>query len=173
MRAVISRFLNTNPNPRRSRLQSALRSRVLARRTMPVAGTPGWTGSLIVARRSFDRRSRLPMPRAEVRLYRPINEERRAKAARRSIAFPRPRPPLGGFTKECSHKKTPLSRAGSEGLCRFFGASPVASALGIRRARPRTDDINLNMPLGRTPANQDISTLPGLGRFYFALTREI
>ena len=110
------------------------------------------------------------MPLAEVRLHQYVKAERRANAARRSIAFPSPRPPLGGFTKEYSHKKTPLSRTGSEGLCRFFGASPVASALGIRRARPRTDDINLTMPLRLTPALQDISTLPGLGRFYFDLT---
>jgi len=50
------------------------------------------------------------------------------------------------------------------------GASPVASALGIRLgATPR----GLHQPNLASPARlskQDISTLLGLGHFYFALT---
>src|SRR5260221_1620022 len=53
-------------------------------------------------------------------------KQRRPKAARR--AFKSPRPQLGNLTQECSPRKTPLPTISStEGSCRFFGASSVAS----------------------------------------------
>jgi hypothetical protein len=53
----------------------------------------------------------------------------------------------------------------------FFGASPVvASALGIRSgATPRGRHQRNTASPGRL-SKQDISTLPGIGHFYFALT---
>src|ERR1035437_9523451 len=105
--------------------------------------------------------------------------ERRAKPARRSLAFHSPRPPLlKGSTKESMTSK-PKPSDGDFAAIRgsvadaFFGASPVvASALGIRLGSPprgrhqRTTD-----PPGRL-SKQDISTLLGIGHFYFALTRQ-
>src|ERR1035437_1863758 len=104
--------------------------------------------------------------------------ERRAKPARRSLAFHSPRPPLlKGSTKESMTSK-PKPSDGDFAAIRgsvadaFFGASPVvASALGIRLGSPprgrhqRTTD-----PPGRL-SKQDISTLLGIAHFYFALTR--
>jgi hypothetical protein len=53
----------------------------------------------------------------------------------------------------------------------FFGASPVvASALGIRSgATPRGRHQRIMASRGY-PSKQDISTLLGIGHFYFALT---
>jgi hypothetical protein len=53
----------------------------------------------------------------------------------------------------------------------FFGASPVvASALGIRSgATPRGRHQRTTAPPSRL-SKQDISTLLGIGHFYFALT---
>lgn len=104
------------------------------------------------------------------------NKERRAKAARRSSRSLCPRPPLRGFTKECGSlnckNRNPLRTSRSPGgRCRFSGASPVASALGIRCGRdPAADTINPNTaPRGRS-SKEDISTLRTSGHFYFALT---
>jgi hypothetical protein len=54
----------------------------------------------------------------------------------------------------------------------FFGASPVvASALGVRSgATPRGRHQRNTASPGRL-SKQDISTLLGIGHFYFALTR--
>jgi hypothetical protein len=56
------------------------------------------------------------------------------------------------------------------GLCRLFGASPVASALGIRSGATPRELIHSNSLPHRPPSKPDISTLLGLGHFYFALT---
>ena len=113
--------------------------------------------------------------------YRRRNErqmERRAKPARRSLALHSPRPPLlRGSTKESMLlKPNPcdgdfVAAITGSVADAFFGASPVvASALGIRLGSPprgrhqRTTD-----PPGRL-SKQDISTLLGIGHFYFALT---
>jgi hypothetical protein len=106
-------------------------------------------------------------------------KDRRAKPARRDFALYSPRPPLlRDFTKESmgdSKSKTLCWAASprSRGLQAdaFFGASPVvASALGIRLgATPRGRHQATTAPLG-PPSKQDISTLLGIGHFYFALT---
>src|ERR1700694_3071839 len=67
--------------------------------------------------------------------------------------------------------KTPSeSLSQSEGECRFFGASPVASALGIRSGTTPYGLIHSKPHSGDHSAKPDISTLLGLGHFYFALT---
>ena len=50
------------------------------------------------------------------------------------------------------------------------GASPIASALGIRLGATPREHIHPNSQLQFRPTRQDISTLLGLGHFYFALT---
>jgi len=50
------------------------------------------------------------------------------------------------------------------------GASPVASALSIRSGATPRGPIHTNTPLSNPPSEPDISTLLGLGRFYFAAT---
>ena len=53
----------------------------------------------------------------------------------------------------------------------FFGASPVvASALGIRSGATPRGPIHITTPLRNDTLKPDISTLPELGHFYFALT---
>jgi hypothetical protein len=106
------------------------------------------------------------------------NKERRAKAARRSFAFYSPRPQLlKGFTKESLLSKTKPSdgdfRAATRGLWTdaFFGASPVvASALGIRSGATPRGRIHSKLSPSALPRKEDISTLLGIGHFYFALT---
>ena len=104
--------------------------------------------------------------------------ERRAKSARRSVAFNSPRPPLlRGSTKESMPSKPKPSDGDFVAATRgsvadaFFGASPVvASALGIRSGATPRGQNQPNIALPGRPPEQDISTLPGIGRFYFALT---
>jgi len=50
------------------------------------------------------------------------------------------------------------------------GASPVASALSIRSGATPRGPIHTITPLPNQPSQPDISTLLGLGRFYFAAT---
>jgi hypothetical protein len=53
----------------------------------------------------------------------------------------------------------------------FFGASPVvASALGIRSGATPRGRIHSKPHPSALPRKQDISTLLGIGHFYFALT---
>ena len=104
--------------------------------------------------------------------------ERRAKPARRSLAFNSPRPPLlKGSTKESMTSKPKpsdgdfVAAIGGSVADAFFGASPVvASALGIRSgATPHGRHQRTMDPPGLL-SKQDISTLLGIGHFYFALT---
>jgi hypothetical protein len=53
------------------------------------------------------------------------------------------------------------------------GASPIASASGFRLGATPRGPIYPNRPPQNKPAKQDISTLLGLGHFYFALTGEV
>jgi len=53
------------------------------------------------------------------------------------------------------------------------GASPIASALGIRLGATPREHIHPTIQLQNDPIKQDISTLLGLGHFYFALTWEV
>src|SRR5688572_18889618 len=67
-------------------------------------------------------------------------------------------------------KKTPPSRTSAEGFCRFFGASPVASALGIRSGATPRGRLQPTMPSLIEPSKADISTWQRRGHFYLALT---
>ena len=106
-------------------------------------------------------------------------KERRAKAARRSFAFSSPRPSLlRDFTKESMISLLKPKPSGghwvsTRGLFAdaFFGASPVvASALGIRLGATPRGRIHLNIHPSALLRKADISTLLGIGHFYFALT---
>ena len=110
--------------------------------------------------------------------YRRRNESqigRRAKSARRTSAFTQPKasaPKLHHPDVATSKPKTPeQKRSRVLELPISNGASPVASALGIRLgATPR----GLHQPNMASPARlskQDISTLLGLGRFLFCFHR--
>ena len=104
----------------------------------------------------------------------PSQIERRAKPARRSLACIKPKASalkLHHPDVAKSKSKTPEQRRSRVlELPISNGASPVASALGIRSgATPRGPHQPNMTSLGR-PSKQDISTLPGIGHFYFALT---
>jgi hypothetical protein len=107
-----------------------------------------------------------------------MQKERRAKPARRFFAFNSPRPQLlKGSTKESMRSKPKPSDGNSVAAIRgsvadaFFGASPVvASALGIRSGATTCGRHQRIMASPGYPSKQDISTLLGIGHFYFALT---
>lgn len=109
------------------------------------------------------------MPQAEHQTER---KAKRApgKSSPADFAFYGPRPPLKSFTKEFIQKKTPM-RA-SQGFRRFFGASSVASALGIRSGATPRGPIHPNTPSPTGLPKPDISTLLAIGHFYFALTHD-
>src|SRR4051812_43067010 len=67
-------------------------------------------------------------------------------------------------------KNPSTERSAPRGVCRFSGASPVASALGIRSGATPRGLIHPNIHSQVQPSKPDISTLLGLGHFYFALT---
>jgi hypothetical protein len=104
--------------------------------------------------------------------------ERRAKPARRSFAFYSPRPQLlKGLTKESMGSKPKPSDGDFVAAIRgsvadaFFGASPVVtSALGIRSGATPGGRIHSKPHPSALPRKEDISTLLGIGHFYFALT---
>jgi hypothetical protein len=118
------------------------------------------------------------MRAAECRRCKKNHKERRANAARRSLAFYRPRPRLlRGSTKESMPSKPKPSDGGSFTTTRgsvadaFFGASPVvASALGIRSGATPRGRFHCKPSPSALPRKEDISTLLGIGHFYFALT---
>ena len=105
-------------------------------------------------------------------------KERRAKPARRSFAFQSPRPQLlKGLTKESMSSKPKPSDGDFVAAIRgsvadaFFGASPVvASASGIRSGATPRGRIHSKPHPSALPRKEDISTLLGIGHFYFALT---
>src|SRR6202521_6032883 len=101
----------------------------------------------------------------------------RAEAARPSSRFIYSKPPLGSFTKVSSPRKAKPSEGTPQGpvdrglTAVYFGANSVASALNL----PQERDLPKNHPhskpnLIHPPSKPDISTLRGLGHFYFALT---
>src|SRR3974390_1137219 len=106
-------------------------------------------------------------------------KERRSKSARRSLAFYSPRPQLlRGSTKESITSKPKPSDGDFVAAIRgsvadaFFGASPVvASASGIRSGATPRGQIHSNPHPSALLRKADISTLLGIGHFYFALTR--
>ena len=90
------------------------------------------------------------------------------------FAFLSPRPPLESSTTLMRPVKVKNPRA--EGGSRVLevpishGASPVASALGIRSGATLRGPHQPNMASPGRLSKQDISTLLGIGHFYFALT---
>src|SRR6202162_2721943 len=102
--------------------------------------------------------------------------ERRAKPARRSLAFTKPKASARKLhhpdvAKSKSKSKTPeQQRSRVLVLPISNGASPVASALGIRLGATPRGPRQLNMASPDRSSKQDISTLLGIGHFYFALT---
>jgi len=106
---------------------------------------------------------------------------RRAKPARQSLAFYSPRPQLlRDSTKESvvlllkpkpSDGDFVAATRGSVADA-FFGASPVvASALGIRLGATPRGPFHCKPSPSTLSRKEDISTLLGIGHFYFALTR--
>ena len=90
------------------------------------------------------------------------------------FAFLSPRPRLESSTTlmRPSQSQKPPSRGGSRVLEVPIsnGASPVASALGIRSGATLRGRHQPNMASPGSLSKQDISTLLGIGHFYFALT---
>jgi succinate-semialdehyde dehydrogenase/glutarate-semialdehyde dehydrogenase len=101
---------------------------------------------------------------------------RRAKSALRISAFSPPKasaPKLHHPDVVTSKSKTPEQRHSRVlELPISNGASPVASALGIRLGATPCGPHQPNMASPARLSKQDISTLLGIGHFYFALTRK-
>jgi hypothetical protein len=99
----------------------------------------------------------------------PRQIERRAKPARRSLAFIKPKasaPRLHHPDGAKSKSKTPEQRRSRVlELPISNGASPVASALGIRLGATPRGPHQPNMTSPCHLSKQDISTLPGIGHF--------
>jgi hypothetical protein len=99
---------------------------------------------------------------------------RLAKSARRTSAFTKPKasaPKLHHPDVATSKSKTPeYKRSSVLEVPISNGASPVASALGIRLGATPRGPHQPNMTSPACLSKQDISTLLGLGHFYFALT---
>jgi hypothetical protein len=103
------------------------------------------------------------------------------KSGPASPRFLSPRPPLRDFTIEIGKLKVKVqtihakpsasdSFAGRGWSADFSGASPVASALGIRLGATPCGLIHPNIHSPLCSSKQDISTLQRIGHFYFALT---
>ena len=71
-----------------------------------------------------------------------------------------------------SKSKTPETDSRVPELPISHGASPVASVLGIRSGATPRGFIHVNIAPSFRASKQDISTLPGIGHFYFALTTD-
>lgn len=99
--------------------------------------------------------------------------ERRAKSARRSFAFSGPRPPLGDSTTLIANKQKPPEslHPGGFALPISPGASPVASALGLRSGATPRGHLHHNPISTAIPLKPDISTWQRTGHFYLALTQ--
>jgi hypothetical protein len=94
------------------------------------------------------------------------------------FAFPSPRPLLRGLTKEIDTLPNPTNpnpltagpseRSGAD----FFGAIPVASALGTAPGATPPRQLQLTWVILPTHPNPELSTLLEIGTFYFALTAQ-
>jgi hypothetical protein len=89
------------------------------------------------------------------------------------------RPPLGDSTQVMGMSKskakpsegTPQGPVDRGFAADYFGASPVASALNLPRERDSPENRNQTTMLSPPARSKpDISTLQGIGHFYFALT---
>ena len=110
---------------------------------------------------------------------RPKAKLRPGKTSPAASRFLYSRPPLRDSTKVMRDSKskakpsegTPQGPVDRGLAADYFGASPVASALNLPRERDfpknRNQTITLSPPARSKP---DISTLQGIGHFYFALT---
>ena len=105
--------------------------------------------------------------------------ERRAKPARRSSRFMDPKAAARRLHQSrCAHKNQNPQNGhlmarfdwGFGAIC--FGASPVAAVFGSApgSATPPEHRIHSNPSSQAATLKQDISTLLGIGHFYFALT---
>src|SRR6516162_4428199 len=105
--------------------------------------------------------------------------DRRAKSARRSTRLRYPKTAAQGLHQSRSAQKNQNPQNGqlmarfdwgSGAIC--FGASPVAAVFGSApgSATPPEHRFYSNPTLQADPSKQDISTLLGIGHFYFALT---
>src|SRR3982751_5518958 len=101
-------------------------------------------------------------------------KERRANNARRSFAFPGPTPPLGRLHQNDLRKaKDPYRIQAARVSTDHSGASPVASAWGIRwGATPRGRHYT-NTHSHNEPTQGDILTLPRMGTFSFCLDTKL
>jgi hypothetical protein len=81
-----------------------------------------------------------------------------------------PRPPLGGFTTLMQQNKNPQGAPEGLRLPISNGASPVASALGIRLGATPCGHPHPNIHSRLRPSKQDISKWQAIGHFYLALT---
>ena len=92
------------------------------------------------------------------------------------VAFINLRPQLQSITTLISikqnrrRKQNPRAQSRVCALPISNGASPIASALGIRLGATPREHSHPTIQHRNHPIKQDISTLLGLGHFYFALT---
>ncbi len=87
-------------------------------------------------------------------------ERKPGKTGPAVFAFIYPRPPLKGFTIQMHQKQNPRDHSRVLLLPIRNGASPIASALGIRSGATPCGLIHPNRHPQLTPPKQDISTLP-------------
>ena len=115
------------------------------------------------------------MPRVD-HLTRKAGKGTSGKSSPSVVAFMNPRPQLQSITTLISIKQNPRKKQNPRGHSRVFalpisnGASPIATALGIRLGATPREHIHPNSQRQFHPTKPDISTLLGLGHFYFALT---
>jgi len=151
-----------HPKPRRSSLHA---------RASPKPKAAGWTTS---------RFGKTPMLEAEHRHRSPWQKGRRAKSARRPSRFKisEDRCSEASPKQMCHKNQNPQNGQlmarfdwGSGAIC--FGASPVAAVFGSApgSATPPEHRIHFKPSSQAALLKQDISTLLGIGHFYFALTR--
>ncbi len=96
--------------------------------------------------------------------------------------FPYSRPPLRDSTQVMGISKskakpsegTPQGPVDRGFAADYFGASPVASALNLPQERDSPENRNQTItPPPPARSKPDISTLQGIGHFYFALTNAL
>ena len=103
-------------------------------------GTPGKSGPAVVA------------------LYKP------------KASAPKPHHPDLYNANQPAEKRNPRTHPRVFALPISNGASSIASALGFRLGATPRGRVHTNTPPPAPFSKQDISTLLGIGRFYFALT---
>jgi hypothetical protein len=119
------------------------------------------------------------MPVAEQRRSHQRQIDRRAKPARRStrLKYPKTAAPRLHQSRSAHKNQNPQNGQlmarfdwGLGAIC--FGASPVAAVFGSApgSATPPEHRIHFKPSSQHALLKQDISTLPGIGHFYFALT---